>query len=175
MEKSCREIEQMLIDYADGQLSAGQSSEVAEHLAKCEDCRRMLEALQRSLGLAGVIWDDGLAQAETIQVPIPHAAVKIHWSRYAAIAATILLVAGCFLWRALTKPTEPELTFVEIECKISESASAARLLAAANLLAKHPDGKTIVNRQYRYIAERYSQTLAGSEAKSRVENSMKEI
>jgi anti-sigma factor RsiW len=170
MESSCKEIEQMLVDYADGQLSPGESGKVAEHLAKCGNCRSMLEALQRSLTLAGVIWDDALAEVEPVRTALSHKPRRIRWPKYAAIAASILLVVGSFLWRALTKPTEPELTLAQIECKISESASAARLLAAADLLAKYPGGKAIVNRQYRYIAERYSQTLAGSEAKSRIEN-----
>ena len=169
MQKSCKEIEQILVDYADGRLSAGESSKVAAHLAKCEDCRRTLEALKRSLELAGVIWEDGLAETEAIRIPIPEKVRRFRWPGYAAIAASILLVVMISgVWRALVRPTEEEPTFAEIERRISDSASAARLLAAADLLDKYPDAKTIVERQYRYIVETYPETPAASKAKLRI-------
>jgi len=79
MQKSCEDISDMLVDYADGQLSPSESSEVAEHLTKCEQCQRTLQALQRSLELAGVIWEDGLAETEAIRIPIPKKVRKVHW------------------------------------------------------------------------------------------------
>ena len=51
MEKSCENIELMLVDYADGQLSPSDSSMVGEHLAQCEECRNVLDALEKSLEL----------------------------------------------------------------------------------------------------------------------------
>ena len=69
MEKSCEKIEEMLVDYADGRLSPGESNKVAEHLEKCEHCRRILGALQRSLKLAEVIWADGLTETKEIHAP----------------------------------------------------------------------------------------------------------
>jgi predicted anti-sigma-YlaC factor YlaD len=159
----------MLVDYADGQLSADESSEVAAHLTRCEDCRRILRALQRSLELAGVIWEDGLVETKAICIPTPRKAKKVHWLKYATIAAGIfLIVAISGIWRALVRPTEEEPTFVEIEQEINESASAARLLAAADLLAKYPDVESIVKQQYRYIVETYPETSAAAEAKLRI-------
>ncbi len=170
MQKSCKEISEMLVDYADGRLSPSKSSEVAEHLAKCESCRKTLNALQRSLELTGVIWEDGLAETETIHIPIPQKARKLRWPRYAAIAASVLVVVTTsIVWRVLVRPPERELTFAEIERKIIESGSAARLLAAADLLAKYPDAKTIVERQYRYIVKTYPQTPAAAKAKLRIQ------
>ena len=102
MGSSCKEIEQMLVDYADGRLSPGESSEVAAHLAKCEDCRRTLNALKRSLELAGIIWEDGLAETEAIRIPIPRKTTTLRWPGYAAIAASILLVVTISgIWRAV--------------------------------------------------------------------------
>lgn len=170
MQKSCKDITEMLVDYADGRLSPGKSSEVAKHLAKCEDCRKTLNALQHSLELTGVIWEDGLAETEAIRIPIPRKTRKLRWPRYAAIAASILLVlTSALVWRALVRPPERELTFAEIEQKITESGSAARLLAAADLLAKYPDAKTIVERQYRYIVKTYPETSAAAKAKLQIE------
>lgn len=169
MERLCREIEEMLVDYADGQMSPGDSSAVAEHLAQCENCRKVLDALQRSLDLAGVIWTDGLTETENIRIPTSHKIRKFPWLRYAAIAASILLVATTsIVWRALMKPKGPEITFAEIERRITESASAARLLAATELLVEVPDAKPIVDQQYRYIAETYPETTAAHKAKSKI-------
>jgi len=169
MQKSCEDISKMLVDYADRQLSAGESSEVAAHLTRCEDCRSILMALQRSLELAGVIWEDGLVETEAIRIPIPRKTTAPHWSKYAAIAAGILLVVAISgIWRALVGPTEKEPTFAEIERRITESYSAARLLAAVDLLAEYPDAENIADRQYRYIVETYPQTPAAAEAKLRI-------
>ena len=170
MKKSCEQITEMLVDYADGQLSAGESRQVAEHLAKCKHCQSTLKALQQSIELAGVIWEDSLAETDTIHIAVPGKTRRIHWRRYAAVAASILIVMGISVtWRAMTRPPEPQPTFAEIERRISESGRAARLLAAAELLAGHPDAGHIVQEQYRYIAEAYPQTRAAAEAKLRIE------
>jgi len=170
MQKSCKDIEDMLVGYADGRLSPSESREIAEHLAKCERCRRTLQALQRSLELACVIWEDGLAETEAIRIPISRKAGKSRWPRYAAIAASILLVVTCsIVWRVLVRPASREPTLAEIERKINESASAARLLAATELLAEYPDAQPIVNQQYRYIVETYPETTAAAEAKLKIQ------
>ncbi|MHC4285990.1 MAG: anti-sigma factor family protein [Planctomycetota bacterium] len=170
MGSSCKEIEQMLVDYADGRLSPGESSKVAAHLSKCEDCRRTLEALKRSLELAGIIWEDGLAETEAIRVPIPEKVRKVRWPGYAAVAASILLIFTVSVIRhVLVGPPESESTFADIERRISDSASAIRLLAAADLLAKYPDTEAIAKRQYHYVVKKYPETPAAAEAKLRIE------
>jgi len=170
MEKSCEEIREMLVDYADRLLLPSDSKKVAEHLAECEHCRKMLDALQRSLELAEVIWEDGLGAAKEIRIPIPVKARKIRWPRYAAVAAGILLVlTTSLIWRARVKPAQKELIFADIERRINESASAARLLAAAELLADYSDNEAIVKDQYRYIVETYPETAAAAEAKSKIQ------
>ncbi len=169
MQKSCEDIADMLVDYADGRLSPGESSKVAAHLAKCQDCHRTLKALKRSLKLAGVIWEDGLSETEVIRIPIPKKVRKIRMSRYAAVAAGILLVVAISgVWRGLVRPPEEEPTFAEIESRITESYSAARLLAAADLLAKYPDTEAIAKQQYHYVVKKYPQTPAAAEAKLRI-------
>ena len=42
MREYCKEIADMLVDYADGQLSAEESTRVTAHLAECDDCRTLL-------------------------------------------------------------------------------------------------------------------------------------
>ena len=170
MRKSCEDISEMLVDYTDGRLSPGESSEVSAHLTKCGDCRRTLEALKRSLELAGVIWEDGLAETEAVLIPAPGRVREFQWAKYAAIAVSILLVVAIFsVWRPIVRPAEKEPTFAEIERRISDSASATRLLAAAELLAKYPDTEAIAKRQYQYVVKKYPQTPAAAEAKLRIE------
>jgi len=170
MEKSCEEIREMLVDYADGQLLPSDSKKVADHLAECAHCRKMLDALQRSLELAGVVWEDGLAETKEIRAPIHGKVRKIRWPRYAAIAAGILLVVTTsIVWRELVRPAKKELTFAEIERRITESSNAARLLAATELLAEYPDAETIVKEQYRYIVETYPETAAAAKAKLKIQ------
>ena len=169
MEKTCKDIEQMLVDYADGQLSPGDSSEVAEHLTKCKNCQKLLDALHKSLGLADIIWADGLAETENIHIQATKTR-QFHLPRYAAIAAIILVAATTsVVWHTISRPKVNELTFAEIERKITESGSAARLLAAAELLSNNPKAETIVKQQYRHIVEAYPETAAASKAKLRIQ------
>ena len=163
------EIQEMLVDYADGELSPGQSSEVVEHLEQCENCRKLLQALRKSLELATVVWEDRLRETETIKTPVRQKRARIHWFRYAAVAASILIVvATSIIWREINSPQKTELSFDEIERNITESANAARLLAATELLADYPDAKEIVQQQYSYITETYPQTPATAKIKLKI-------
>ena len=168
MEKTCEHFEQMLVDYADGQLSPSDSNKIDEHLAQCEKCRNVLDALQKSLELAGVIWADSLAEIDNIRIPAAKTR-KIRWIRYSAIAASILLVVTTsVVWHIFTRPKGGELTFAEIERKITESGSAARLFAAAELLSENPKAETIIKQQYQHIVETYPETTAAAKAKLRI-------
>jgi anti-sigma factor RsiW len=168
MQKSCEDIAEKLVDYTDGRLLPNESANVAEHLAECKDCRATVKALQKSLSMATVIWEDDLTEIDTASVPTPRPS-RFHWRRYAAAAASILIAIGIsMVWRSMISPQEPKPTLAEIERKIAEAGSAARLLAAADLLAKHPSTKEMMERQYRYIVDTYPQTPAGARAKLRI-------
>ena len=166
--KTCEYIQEMLVDYADGVLSPGQSNEVTGHLETCKNCRKLLQALRKSLDLATIVWEDDLKETEAVKIPAQPKTRKIHWFRYAAVAASILLVVTTsMIWRGNNKSQETELSFAEIERNITESANAARLLAATELLADYPDAKEIVEQQYRYIAETYPRTPAAAQVKQK--------
>lgn len=168
MKKSCKDIERMLVDYADNQLSQIDVNKITQHLVECEECRKLLDALQKSLKLADIIWAEGLTEIENIRIPAIKTK-KVPWIRYAAIAACILLVVSVStVWYAHTRPKARELTFVEIERKITESGSAARLLAAAEMLSENPNTETVVKQQYQYIVEAYPETAAAAKAKLRI-------
>jgi len=167
MEKKCEDIREMLVDYADGRLSPEQSSEVTEHLETCENCRKLVEALRKSLELAEVVWEDGLIETEAVKIPVRQ---EIHWLRYAAVAASILIVVTTsIVWRGISRPQKDELSFEEIERSIAESANAARLLAATELLADYPDAREIVEQQYRYIVKTYPETPAATQIKLKIQ------
>ena len=170
MRESCKEIADMLVDYADGQLSAEQSCTVGDHLARCDDCRKLLGGLQRSLELAQVIWQDSLHQTERIHIGRPAKVARHRWLQYAAAAAAILVIsATSIIWCTVHRAAPNQPTFAEIERKITEAGNAAQLLAATDLLAQYPDAKTVANHQYRYILDEYPDTFAADEARSRIE------
>jgi anti-sigma factor RsiW len=170
MEKSCEQIAKLLVDYADGELSPSESSQVAEHLAKCERCRVILKALQRSLEVAGIVWTDSLEEIGAASLPQTRGVRPFKWRRYATIAASILIVAGISIFRLTpTGPEKAEPTLAQIEQEIEDSGRAARLLAAAEMLADCPSAQSIVKQQYRYIIDTYPQTPAAAKAKLRIE------
>lgn len=168
MKKSCEDIEKILVDYSDGVLSREETSLVSQHLEKCQNCRNLLRALERSLELSSVIWEDNLADIEKVNIPVSPKVKKTHWLRYTSIAASVLIaVTAGILWCSSHKPVEKpkELTFEQIEKNINDSANAARLLAATELLADYPDYREIVESQYRYIAQTYPGTPAAEKIK----------
>jgi predicted anti-sigma-YlaC factor YlaD len=170
MRESCKEIADMLVDYADGQLSGERSSRVAEHLAECSDCRELLRGLRESLELAQVIWQDSLHQAERIRIGRPAKVARHRWLQYAAAAAVILVIsATSIIWRTVHRAAPKQPTFAEIERKITEAGNAAKLLAAADLLGGYSGAETIARQQYRRIVETYPDTSAASKAKLQIE------
>ncbi len=169
METSCEYIERMLVDYADGELSAGESRQVAEHLAGCERCRAMLEALGRSLELAGVIWRDGLAETEGISLGRRKGGGRL-WLRYVAAAAGIIVIFGASIfWPVGKKGPKQERSLYEIERSIVDAGGAARLLAVTERLAQYADAGALVKRQYQHIIDEYPNTAAAAEAKRRMQ------
>jgi hypothetical protein len=173
MDKSCEQIEMLLVDYSDGRLSQIDSKKVAEHLEKCEHCQKILEALNESLELAEIIWDDSIEETKKIRISIPGQTRKIHWIKYVAAAAgIILLLTTSIVWRSLFRQirhSENEINFTDIERRINEAGNAARLLAATELLTEYPDTQSIVKEQYRHIIETYPQTATANKAKLKIQ------
>jgi anti-sigma factor RsiW len=167
--ENCERIEDSLIDYADNLLSDDESSKVEEHLDICSNCQLKLEALDKSLRLTRIIFEDNLSQIEDIQLP----AVKrtpIRWIRPAAAAAVVLFVAGLLIvFQTLqTAPSEQTITassIEEIERQINQATIAAKLLATADLLTQDPENQNIVQDQYFHIIETYPNTSAAEKAK----------
>ncbi len=179
-QRSCAEVCDQLVDYADGELPNAESAEVAAHVAGCEHCRHQLAALKHSLALAQVIWNDNEADLATVapQPPLritrPHAAWRSR-RRVAAIAAAVALLATAGLYHrtvhqnppATVQPSESP-TLRELELQIARAGVAMQLLTAADILAEQPGGEEFACERYRYVVASYPDTEAALQSKSRL-------
>jgi ferric-dicitrate binding protein FerR (iron transport regulator) len=154
--RSCEQVQDLLVDYADGELSEQDSQAATEHLAECPTCREIVRGLERSLHLAEAIWLDNLEAAKTASA---HQRV-VRLLPWAAVAAAILIVAGTFLLNSVRRPAEPE--YARIERQVASVATAARLLAATQILATCEGTESIVKEQYHYILNNYADTPAAA-------------
>jgi len=158
--RSCEEIQDMLVDYADGELSTQEAQAVTKHLAECPACREIVKGLERSLHLAKVVWLDNLEAAR--RTSAHHRVIRL--LPWAAIAAAILIVTGTLILYSIHRPTE--LEYAGIERQVASVATAARLLAATQLLAQCEGTESIVEAQRRYILDNYADTPAAATLRS---------
>ncbi len=175
--RKCEDIRALLVGYADGELSASESAAVTEHIAGCADCRAVLSSLNRSLELAQVVWEDGLAKEK--KIGRTGGASWRTWARYAAAAAAVVILgAGYLTWRSSLAARQErqaaeqaieELSFKKIEQRIKEEGRAARMLAAVELLGDSPDLAAVAEGQCRYIAAAYPNTKAAETARTRIQ------
>ncbi len=170
----CKEIAELLVDYSDGQLAEEKMQIVERHLEKCHDCRKYLTYLQQSLDIVQGIWQEGFAEIESVEVSVSG---KTRWNRrrkYAAIAAGLLIAVGIVsvaMQKTLQRPADV-LTAEQIERNISDSASAVRLLATADLLREYDGVKDTLSKLYEHIIATYPDTSAAMEAKTRIKSLM---
>jgi hypothetical protein len=156
--KSCEQIRDLLVDDADGALSGQDSQAVAEHLAGCAPCRELRRGLERSLHLARLIWLDNLEAAPTVSVR-GRLVRRLPW---VASAAAILIITGVFLLQPVPGPAQPDHAYARAERQVIGAATAARLLAATQILAQCEGTESIVEEQYRYILRHYADTPAAA-------------
>lgn len=157
-ERSCKEIGDLLVDYADDELSEQDSQAVTKHLTECPACREIVKGLERSLHLARVIWLDNLEAPRTTPV---HRYVT-GWWRYAAAAAVFLMIAGATIFTSIHRSARPDAAYARIEQHVTSVATAARLLAATQILAQCEGTESIVQEQCRYILRNYADTPAAA-------------
>jgi len=157
----CKEFADRIVDYVDGELPEDEAQAMSCHLAECERCRQTTEALQRSLGLAKVLWSDNLAEPAAA-APARHVQKSQRRSFYVvAAAAGILLATGSsfFVFFHLAPP-QPPLAFEEVQRQVARAGRAAELLAATRIVAQCEGTESIVEQQYRYILREYADTPA---------------
>ncbi len=145
MNGPCKEFADRIVDYVDGELPEAEAQAVARHLATCEPCRRTAEALNRSLGLAKVLWSDNLdgRGASTRSA----SATRFHRIRVYAVAASVLIAASVLVFVVANRHSRPSsIRFEDIERQIAKAGAAAELLAATQILAQCEGTESIVRR-----------------------------
>jgi anti-sigma factor RsiW len=106
-----------LSEYLDGDLTPVQRSELEEHLAACETCRRVLDELRIVMAQAAVLPDrepeadlwpavrDAIAQGRVIPIQAARTARRFSFSlaQVTAAAAALALVSATAVWLAVGK------------------------------------------------------------------------
>jgi anti-sigma factor RsiW len=57
---SCRELVELVTDYLEGALAAGERARFEEHIARCSGCKTYLEQIRQTIAALGYLPDDGL-------------------------------------------------------------------------------------------------------------------
>jgi anti-sigma factor RsiW len=106
-----------LSEYLDGDLTPVERSELEEHLAACETCRRVLDELRIVMAQAAVLPDrdpeadlwpavrDAIAQGRVVPIQAARTARRFSFSlaQVLAAAATLALVSATAIWLAVGK------------------------------------------------------------------------
>ena len=90
----CKEFADRIVDYVDGELPQDEAQAVARHLAECERCRRTAEALQRSLGLAQVLWQDNWEDTRVARSDAVRRLCRGHLGRVVSKASRLRSAGG---------------------------------------------------------------------------------
>lgn len=163
MNGPCKEFTNRIVDYADGELPEAEAQAVAQHLAACEPCRRTTEALNRSLGLANILWADTLGDSQAVP------AKKFHPIRFYAVAAGVLIAVSILVLTVSDRHSERSSIHVEeLERQVARAGAAAELLAATQILARCEGAEVLVERQYQFILKEYAGTLAAESVRTRL-------
>ncbi|MEN6427192.1 MAG: zf-HC2 domain-containing protein [Phycisphaerales bacterium] len=159
MNGPCGEFADRIIDYVDGELPEDEARAVADHLAACESCRRTVDALNRSLGLAKVLWSDNLGDSKSAVQPalMPRSRRIWIYAVAASIVIAVLILVSMISDRHLQQPS---FRFEEVERQIARVGAAAELLAATQIIARCEGTEAIVERQHQFILKEYAGTPA---------------
>ncbi|NQT11135.1 MAG: zf-HC2 domain-containing protein [Planctomycetes bacterium] len=192
--QSCKTVRELLVGYSDGELPEGDAQRVAAHLGECFGCRSELRLLEHSLELARAVWRESAARARACGTcpvdrrprPIPAAAVLV-----ACVVVLAVAVGTWFFLRGgsraeveqleqieLAGPVEPPKEMekpaaappaeeMDIGTMIARAERAARLAAAAELLATQPGLERYREQTEQYLAKTYRGTPAGDRAAMR--------
>ena len=166
MKTVCERLADRFVDYVDGELPEDEAHGMTQHLADCEHCRQTVQAMERSLGLARVIWSDTLGDGEPAMKPAP--VRKGRRIRLYAAAASILIISSAVIFTVLNHyPRHPPISVEELKQQIIRAGTAAELLAATQILARCEGTESIVDNQYRYILREYAGTPAAEDIRAK--------
>jgi anti-sigma factor RsiW len=157
----CRTIAPLLVDYADRELTDRQAAAVNDHLRQCPDCQNTLRALEKSLHLAHVVWNN-----DKVLLDKP-----FYQTRAAQIAAGLLvaLTAALLANHLRTRPSSPppprSTVLAGLQDSAARQAAGAELLWAAQLLAENPETHALAQEQFHYIVRQFPETPAAQKAR----------
>jgi len=179
MKTTCEQLADALVDFADGELSPELHEQVAGHLATCPGCAKQVAALRQSITLAGELWSERSAEAETAH-PQPISVGPRHMSSgkwyAAAIAVTAAGILLAVVWAQRPSPSEPkvaqqppiaepqQLTMAQITLLLDQEETAARMAKTAELIRDKPTGEQFAQLTRTHLTRWYPHTAAGREA-----------
>ena len=109
---NCKQLEDLLSPYLDGELDATQRADVEQHLAKCPGCTRALKDLQvmhQALQAPALRHHASETLQQRIKLKLRDADARAQrgtWPRWAAVAATVV-IAAALTWNFLPRGNAP--------------------------------------------------------------------
>jgi hypothetical protein len=99
---NCKDLEELLSAYADGELVGTQRDFIEEHLAGCADCRALLadytKTREQLLSLRAIPAIPDIKQATMSKIKMANAPAKLRrWLRPALVAASIIIILAIVL------------------------------------------------------------------------------
>ena len=169
--------EEELVAYAEGDLPPARAERIETHIEDCQTCQTIIDALERSLHVAQVIWRTDEAQWPK-RLPVDKPKSNRRWIRpLTAVAASIFLVLGVGVtWRLLSDShttshgSNKEPTVAEIEMAVNHAAMAAQMLAVADLLSSQPGGIQFAIKRYNDVITSFPETEQSIIARLHLQN-----
>lgn len=177
-EFKCSEIEELLVDFVDGELDWAEREIVERHVEGCVECRERVCGLERSLECVRGVWQENLAgMCETGRnIAFKGGAKKLWLGAVGSVAAAVLVLLCLNLGsgkggenKQLEELVPIDQLMAQIDYEIEMAGSAARLLASAEKLAEKESLRDTAVEQYRFIAEAYAGTGAAERARLLIE------
>lgn len=109
---NCKQLEDLLSPYLDGELDAAQRSDVERHLPGCPDCQRALKDLRlmhEALQAPALRHHASDTLQQRIKLKLRDADARAQrptWPRWAAVAATVV-IAAALTWNFLPRGNAP--------------------------------------------------------------------
>jgi hypothetical protein len=119
----CRQIQDLLIDYSDGELEAELAARVATHLEHCAVCGAQLVRLDASLSLASELWKESARMAADVELaPVRCRPSTMHRVVIVLVSTAAALLIGLFAWQQLAKEETPLADGTESQGEVPENA-----------------------------------------------------
>jgi anti-sigma factor RsiW len=131
---NCKELEDLLSPYLDGELDAAQRADVERHLPGCPDCQRALKDLRvmhEALQAPALRHHASETLQQRIRLKLRDAEAREQrsmWPRWAAVAATVV-VAAALTWNFLPRgngPAAPDVDDAMVDAAVDQQQDAVK-------------------------------------------------